>query len=191
MKSQDRKFFLLNSSMNNQRLHEIRKKGGRSKMRDHILMFGLALYFCIWINFRSMCAKEQKMTQKETKEILIKRLMDITKSIKNQLWEITGPKKLVDFPQEIKTIKIEEVINTGSFNYGHMNQHHLLKNIKRAEFKGKLKEFSKVLVFGVIVSWAYLTFYDIYKDISWKDYIDQFRWLMFVLDFRLNSVYFS
>ena len=154
-------------------------------------MFGLALYFCIWVNFRAMCAKEQKMTQKETKEILIKRLMDVTESIKNQLWEIAGPKKLVGFPQEIKTIKIEVAINTGSSNYEHMNQHHLLKNIKKAEFKRKIKESSKVLVFAVIVFWAYLTFYDLYKGISWKDYIDQFRWLMFVLDLRLNSVYFS
>jgi hypothetical protein len=160
-------------------------------MRDHILMFGLALYFCIWINFRGMCAKEQKMTRKETKDILIKRLMDITESIKNQLWEITGPKKMVGFPQEIKTIKIEKVINTGSFNYGHMNQHLLLKNIKRAEFKRKLKKSSKFLVFGFIVLWSSLTFYDLYKDVSWKDYIDQFRWLMFLVDSRLNSVYFS
>jgi hypothetical protein len=36
-----------------------------------------------------------------------------------------------------------------------------------------------------------LTFYDLYKDVSWKDYIDQFRWLMFLVDSRLNSVYFS
>jgi hypothetical protein len=160
-------------------------------MRDHILMFGLALYFCIWINFRGMCAKEQKTTQKETKEILIKRLMDITESIKKQLWEITGPKKIVGFPQEINSIKIQEVINLNSFNYSHMNEHLLLKNIKRAEFKRKLKKSSKVLVFGFIVLWSFLTFYGLYKDVSWKDYIDQFRWLMFLVDSRLNSVYFS
>jgi hypothetical protein len=138
-----------------------------------------------------MCAKEQKMTQKETKEILIKRLMDITESIKKQLWEITGPKKIVGFPQEIKTIKIEKVISTGSFDYRHVNKHLLLKNIKKAEFKRTLKKSSKVLVFGFIVLWSFLTFYGLYKDISWKDYIDQFRWLMFIVDLRLNSVYFS
>jgi hypothetical protein len=177
--------------MNNQRLHEIQKRGGRLKMRDHILMFGLALYFCIWINFRAMCAKEQKMTQKETKEILIKRLMNITESIKKQLWEITGPKKIVGFPQEIKTIKIEKIIHTDFFDYSHVNKHLLLKNIKREEFKRKLKKCSKVLVFGFIVLWSFLTFYGLYKDISWKDYIDQFRWLMFLVDSRLNSVNFS
>lgn len=160
-------------------------------MRDHILMFGLALYFCIWINFRAMCANERKMTQKETKEILIKRLMNITESIKKQLWEITGPKKIVGFPQEIKTIEIEKVIHTDSFDYSHVNKHLLLKNIKRAEFKRKVKKSSKVLVFGFIVLWSSLTFYGLYKDISWKDYIDQFRWLMFLVDLRLNSVYFS
>jgi hypothetical protein len=160
-------------------------------MRDHILMFGLALYFCIWINFRGMCAKEQKMAQKETKEILIKRLMDITESIKNQLWKIKGPKIIVGFPQEINSIKVQEVINFDSFSYIHMNEHPLLKNIKRAEFKRKLKKSSKFLVFGFIVLWSSLTFYDLYKDVSWKDYIDQFRWLMFLVDSRLNSVYFS
>jgi len=160
-------------------------------MRDHILMFGLALYFCIWINFRGMCAKEQKMAQKETKEILIKRLMDITESIKNQLWKIKGPKTIIGFPQEINCIKVQEVINFDSFNYSPMNEHLLLKNIKRAEFKRKLKKSSKVLVFGFIVLWSFLTFYGLYKDISWKEYIDQFRWLMFIVDLRLNSVYFS
>jgi len=38
---------------------------------------------------------------------------------------------------------------------------------------------------------SFLTFYGLYKDISWKEYIDQFRWLMFLVDSRLNSVYFS
>jgi len=160
-------------------------------MRDHILMFGLAVYFCIWINFRGMCAKEQKMAQKKTKEILIKRLMDITESIKNQLWKIKGPKIIVGFPQEINSIKVQEVINFDSFSYIHMNEHLLLKNIKRAEFKRKLKKSSKFLVFGFIVLWSSLTFYDLYKDVSWKDYIDQFRWLMFLVDSRLNSVFFS
>lgn len=160
-------------------------------MRDHILMFGLALYFCIWINFRGMCAKEQKMTQKETREILLKRLMDITESIKKQLCKIKGQKKIIGFPQEINSIKIQEVINFDSFNYRYINDPLLVKNIKRAEFKRKLKKFSKVLVFGFIVLWSSLTFYDLYKDISWKDYIDQFRWLMFIVDLRLNSVYFS
>lgn len=160
-------------------------------MRDQILMFGLALYFCIWINFRGMRAREQKITQKETKEILIKRLMDTTESIKNQVGKITGSKKIMGLPQEIKSVKIQEVMNIDSFNYSHMNEHLLVKNIKRAEFKRKLKKASKALVFGFIVLWASLTFYDLYKDVSWKDSIEQFRWLMFVLDLRLNSVYFS
>ena len=127
----------------------------------------------------------------KTKEILIKRLMDITESIKNQLWKIKGPKIIVGFPQEINSIKVQEVINFDSFSYIHMNEHLLLKNIKRAEFKRKLKKSSKVLVFGFIVLWSFLTFYGLYKDISWKDYIDQFRWLMFLVDSRLNSVFFS
>ena len=160
-------------------------------MRDHILMFGLALYFCIWINFRGMCAKEQQMAQKETKEILLKRLMHITDSIKNQLCKIKGPKKIIGFPQEINSVKIQEVTSLDSFNYRYINDQLLLKNIKRAEFKRKLKKSSKALVFGFIVLWSSLTFYDLYKDISWKDYIDQFRWLMFIVDLRLNSVYFS
>ena len=160
-------------------------------MRDHILMFGLALYFCIWINFRGMCAKEQQMAQKETKEILLKRLMYITDSIKNQLCKIKGPKKIIGFPQEINSVKIQEVTSLDSFNYRYINDQLLLKNIKRAEFKRKLKKSSKVLVFGFIVLWSSLTFYDLYKDISWKDYIEQFRWLMFIVDLRLNSVYFS
>jgi hypothetical protein len=138
-----------------------------------------------------MCAKEQKMTQKETREILLKRLMDITESIKKQLCKIKGQKKIIGFPQEINSIKIQEVINFDSFNYRYINDPLLVKNIKRAEFKRKLKKFSKVLVFGFIVLWSSLTFYDLYKDISWKDYIDQFRWLMFIVDLRLNSVYFS
>ncbi|MGD2028485.1 MAG: hypothetical protein PVG86_01000 [Desulfobacterales bacterium] len=131
------------------------------------------------------------MTQKETREILLKRLMDITESIKKQLCKIKGQKKIIGFPQEINSIKIQEVINFDSFNYRYINDPLLVKNIKRAEFKRKLKKFSKVLVFGFIVLWSSLTFYDLYKDISWKDYIDQFRWLMFIVDLRLNSVYFS
>ena len=60
-------------------------------------------------------------------------------------------------------------MNADSLSYSHMNKHLLLKNIKRAEFKRKLKKSSKVLVFGFIVLWSSLTFYDLYKDISWKD----------------------
>jgi hypothetical protein len=138
-----------------------------------------------------MRTKKQKMTQKETKEILIKRLMDKSESIKNQLWKITGPKKLIGFPQEIKTIKIEQVMNADYVNYSHVNNHLLLKSIKRAEFKRKVKKFSKVMIFGFMVLWSSLTFYDLYKDISWKDQIDQFRWLMFIVDLRLNDIYFS
>ena len=117
--------------------------------------------------------------------------MNITESIKKQLLEITGPKKIVGFPQEIKTIEIEKVLHPHSFDYSHVNKQLLLKNIKRAEFKRKVKKSSKALVFGFIVLWSSLTFYGLYKDISWKDYIDQFRWLMFLVDLRLNSVYFS
>ena len=44
-----------------------------------------------------------------------------------------------------------------------------------------------VLVFGLIFLWSCLTFYDLYRDFSWKENIDQFRWFMFNVKINLSA----
>lgn len=44
-----------------------------------------------------------------------------------------------------------------------------------------------VLVFGVIFLWSCLTFYDLYRDFSWKENIDQIRWFMFNVKINLST----
>ena len=43
----------------------------------------------------------------------------------------------------------------------------------------------KILVFGVIFLWSFLTFYELYKDFSWKENIDQLKWIMFNIKINL------
>ena len=45
----------------------------------------------------------------------------------------------------------------------------------------------QVLVFGVIFLWSCLTFFDLYKDFSWKENIDQIKWLMFNVKINLST----
>ena len=45
----------------------------------------------------------------------------------------------------------------------------------------------KVLVLGAIFLWSCLTFYDLYKDFSWKENIDQFKWVMFNVKINLST----
>ena len=45
----------------------------------------------------------------------------------------------------------------------------------------------KVLVLGAIFLWSCLTFYDLYKDFSWKENIDQFKWIMFNVKINLST----
>ena len=52
--------------------------------------------------------------------------------------------------------------------------------------KATIKNF-KILVFGVIFLWSCLTFYNLYKDFSWKENIDQFKWIMFNVKINLST----
>ena len=45
----------------------------------------------------------------------------------------------------------------------------------------------KVLVFGVIFLWSCLTFYDLYKDFSWKENIDKIKWIMFNVKINMST----
>ena len=45
----------------------------------------------------------------------------------------------------------------------------------------------KLLVFGVIFLWSCLTFYDLYKDFSWTENIDQIRRIMFNAKINLSN----
>ena len=45
----------------------------------------------------------------------------------------------------------------------------------------------KLLVIGVILLWSCLTFYDLYKDFSWKESIEQFRWVMLNIKINLST----
>lgn len=45
----------------------------------------------------------------------------------------------------------------------------------------------KVLVFAVIFLWSCLTFYDLYKDFSWKENIDQFKWVILNVKTNLST----
>ena len=45
----------------------------------------------------------------------------------------------------------------------------------------------KLLVFGVIFLWSCFTFYDLYKDFSWKENIDQIRRIMFNAKINLSN----
>jgi hypothetical protein len=45
----------------------------------------------------------------------------------------------------------------------------------------------KLLVFGAIFLWSCLTFYDLYKDFSWTENIDQMRRIMFNVKINLSN----
>lgn len=45
----------------------------------------------------------------------------------------------------------------------------------------------KLLVIGVILLWSCLTFFDLYKDFSWKESIEQFRWVMLNIKINLST----
>ena len=62
----------------------------------------------------------------------------------------------------------------------------LRRKIKVAEFKRKIPQFFKVIVFGFVVLWSFLTCYHLYGDISLEEQIDQFRKLMLLLRIRLG-----
>jgi hypothetical protein len=65
----------------------------------------------------------------------------------------------------------------------------LQEKINRAEFKRNARDFFKGLAFGIAVLWPLLTFYHLYRDTSWKEYIDQFRMLMFKIDLKLSGIF--
>jgi hypothetical protein len=45
----------------------------------------------------------------------------------------------------------------------------------------------KLLVFGVIFLWFCLTFYDLFKELSWKESIDKFKWVLLNVKINLFS----
>ena len=63
----------------------------------------------------------------------------------------------------------------------------LREKINRAEFKRKIRESFKVIVFGFVVVWLFLTFYDQYRDIVWKEHIHQFKLLMYQVRIILSG----
>ena len=70
-------------------------------MKDHILIFALAFVLWAWINLRVMRTREQIMTQKKTKKIILKRLKGKNKSGKKQ-------------EQKAKTLKKKEDLSQGT-----------------------------------------------------------------------------
>jgi len=65
----------------------------------------------------------------------------------------------------------------------------LQEKINRAEFKRNARDFFKGLALGIAVLWLLLTFYHLYRDTSWKEYIDQFRMLMSKIDLILSGIF--
>jgi hypothetical protein len=45
----------------------------------------------------------------------------------------------------------------------------------------------KLLVFGVIFLWFCLTFYDLFKDFSWEESIDKFKWVLLNVKINLST----
>ena len=45
----------------------------------------------------------------------------------------------------------------------------------------------KLLVFGVIFLWFCLTFYDLFKDFSWAESIDKFKWVLINVKINLST----
>ena len=45
----------------------------------------------------------------------------------------------------------------------------------------------KLFVCGVIFLWFCLTFYDLFQDISWKESIDKFKWVLLNVKINLST----
>jgi len=81
--------------------------------------------------------------------------------------------------KEIKILTLKRFKNKIK-SYEKQNQNNMV--LKKATIKNL-----KVLVFGLILFWSCLTFYDLYKDFSWKENIDQFTWFMFNVKINLST----
>lgn len=75
-------------------------------MKDYILMFALAFVLWAWLNLYARRIKEQKMMEKETSEILLKRFKDKIKPEEKQEQTDTAPKKIDGFKQAIERFKM-------------------------------------------------------------------------------------
>ena len=74
-------------------------EGRKYKMKDHILMFALAFVLWAWINLHVSRTRQRIMIQKNTKEILLKKLTGKNKSGEKRGQQATALKKIEDLSQ--------------------------------------------------------------------------------------------
>jgi len=75
-------------------------------MKDYVLMFGLAFVLWLWLNLYARRIREQKMMEKETRKILLKRFKYKIKPEEKQEQTDTAPRKIDGFEQAIGKFKI-------------------------------------------------------------------------------------
>jgi hypothetical protein len=175
-------------------------------MKDYIFIFALAFVLWAWSNLFLRRKKRQHIIQKEMKILTLKRLKNKIKSDKKQIQKTVILKKAGRYSRtfgnseknayfyvneksgRIKdgTVKPEgkrQRIGSPSI-HKNMNTDFLRRKVKRAEFKRTAIKNLKVFVFGLVFLWSCLTFYDLYRDFSWKENIVQIRW--FMLNIKIN-----
>jgi hypothetical protein len=70
-----------------------------------------------------------------------------------------------------------------------MDINYLRKKIKRAEFKREIPKAFKGIIFGFVIVWFFLTFFNLYEDIVWKEHLHQFKLLMYRIQIILDGTF--
>lgn len=175
-------------------------------MKDYILIFALAFVLWAWSNLFLRRKKRQHIIQKEMKIIALKRFKNKIESDEKQIQKTVVLKKTGSYSRTFDNSKMNaySYFNEKSSNtkdgiakpkgkhqrigrpsiHKNMNTDFLRIKIKRAEFKRTAIKNLRVFVFGLVFLWSCLTFYDLYRDFSWKENIEQIRW--FMLNAKIN-----
>lgn len=182
-------------------------------MKDYVLILALAFVLWTWINLYLRRTKKQIIIQKEMKTLALKRFESKIKSDEKQIRKTMALRMAGDYSRIFvdpgmdayrclndKSSRIEDETLKPEGKYQRMQPTLIQKNInidflrikvKRAEFKMTAMKNLKLLVFGLIFLWSCLTFYDLLKDFSLNENMDQFRWVMFNVNINLSAGIFA
>ena len=65
----------------------------------------------------------------------------------------------------------------------------LRDKINRVEFKRKIRRSFKGIVFGFVIVWSFLTFFNLYGDIEWKEHLQQLQLQMYRIQIILDGAF--
>lgn len=176
-------------------------------MKDHMLILVLTFLLWTWMNLYLRRTKRQKIIQKETKALALKRFKRSIKSDEKQIRKtmilrMAGGNSgiFVDhgmdayrwLPEKSSRSEDETEKPEGKHQKFRLplvqhtvNVDFLRLKARKAEFKITALKNLKLLVFGIVFLWSCLTFFELFRDFLLEDNSNQFRWIMFNLKIKL------